>query len=603
MEPTEPNASNTAQHTSRRRGPQHHRPGQNHHGRVRRDMPTLSSSGSGEFQTQYHHHDGEQVNAYNGQQQQQQVNNYNNYNNGHHSRRPRYWPRSQQQNRPYNNNSQQNCYQHQQYQQNDLVSSFGAQLNFNEHQQSNGFAEPVDHPQQNYRQGKPNNYNNYRNNRRNNYQRKQQPQDSTNKNEFQHEIMDDLLRQADYECIICCEVIQLQDKTWNCDNCFNVLHLKCVRSWATKCSNDKAEGSGSSNNNGNDGGQGTSSYNNSRRNNQPEEWRCPTCQDVKKQIPFAYYCFCGKRKNPEVSNYHVPHSCGDVCGRELKSFNKPTDDDQAFSSSPCPHSCMLKCHPGKCPTCQLKVMESCACGHTRVYVSCAVGVSEIKCPKPCGKRLDCGNHTCERNCHFGPCDRCTIVSDAPCKCGKLVRANVACKDQSIEFGCDETCLKMLSCGFHKCTRPCHSGDCGRCPSDPAAVQHCPCGKTLLASMVNVKKRELCTDPIPNCFKICGKLQPCSTEKEPHPCKSICHTGPCPPCLLSTIMRCNCGANTQKFDCKDLDGRKGWSCQKRCNKKLSCGRHKCLNLCCTDKQHNCQNLCRKYFDFYCISLVS
>ncbi|KAF7240429.1 Craniofacial development protein 2, partial [Varanus komodoensis] len=32
------------------------------------------------------------------------------------------------------------------------------------------------------------------------------------------------------------------------------------------------------------------------------------------------------------------------------------------------------------------------------------------------------------------------------------------------------------------------------------------------------------------------------------------------------------------------------CDKRCNKKLSCGRHKCTEVCCVDKEHRCSLIC-------------
>lgn len=53
---------------------------------------------------------------------------------------------------------------------------------------------------------------------------------------------------------------------------------------------------------------------------------------------------------------------------------------------------------------------------------------------------------------------------------------------------------------------------------------------------------------------------------PHTCKSLCHEGACPPCELSTVVKCRCGNMDTEIPCKDLtekahDAR----CQKKCSK--------------------------------------
>ena len=45
--------------------------------------------------------------------------------------------------------------------------------------------------------------------------------------------------------------------------------------------------------------------------------------------------------------------------------------------------------------------------------------------------------------------------------------------------------------------------------------------------------------------------------------------------------------------EDADGVKEggeWRCWVRCNKKMSCGRHKCSQTCCTDQDHTCKLMC-------------
>lgn len=40
------------------------------------------------------------------------------------------------------------------------------------------------------------------------------------------------LRNATYECMVCCENIRCEAAVWSCSNCYNVFHLRCVKKWA-----------------------------------------------------------------------------------------------------------------------------------------------------------------------------------------------------------------------------------------------------------------------------------------------------------------------------------------------------------------------------------
>ena len=62
----------------------------------------------------------------------------------------------------------------------------------------------------------------------------------------------------------------------------------------------------------------------------------PKCRHEYNQMecPTRYFCFCGKEEDPQFDPWLVPHSCGQVCGRQLKPE--------------CGHSCLLLCHPGLC---------------------------------------------------------------------------------------------------------------------------------------------------------------------------------------------------------------------------------------------------------------
>lgn len=430
--------------------------------------------------------------------------------------------------------------------------------------------------------------------------------------ESQREIMDELLRKASYECMICCDSIGITGKTWSCTNCFNVFHLTCVQQWARKSNTTEtalampASGSLIQDNSLPTTSSLISSQrtNNNSKKRSCDEWRCPTCQHLQKKFPHNYYCFCGKRKDPEPNRYYCPHSCGDTCSRQLKHFDVDEKENNAKdpSSMVCPHKCTLQCHPGKCPSCTAKIKRTCACTKTSLIMNCSSKTDDIQCSFPCNKVLDCGNHICTENCHFGSCEPCKQVFEVHCLCGKENKENVPCSKRFDHFSCDQICAKLLSCSFHTCTEPCHSGPCKPCAFDPETMKYCCCGKTLLTDLSSAKPRTLCIDPIPNCSKICNKLLTCGTEVEPHYCTKMCHSGPCPPCSRQTVLRCGCKANSQKFECVDLPEGNKFQCRKRCNKKLPCGRHKCLNECCVLSVHSCTIVCGKWFDFFCSACV-
>lgn len=131
-----------------------------------------------------------------------------------------------------------------------------------------------------------------------------------------HSLREKLTNQArkgTIECLVCCERVRQDHSMWACDNCYHILHLNCIKKWAT---------SSLSNNEG---------------------WRCPACQHVTREIPNEYYCYCKKLKNPECHLGELPHSCGNSCGR----LNAKRPD--------CTHKCTLPCHPGPCPECTVQI--------------------------------------------------------------------------------------------------------------------------------------------------------------------------------------------------------------------------------------------------------
>lgn len=343
------------------------------------------------------------------------------------------------------------------------------------------------------------------------------------------------------ECLVCVEPIKFHQSVWSCASCYTIIHLNCVIKWA---SSSKSE----------------------------DGWRCPACQNVTKEVPRDYYCFCGKVKNPQYNRSDVAHSCGEVCGRKTN----------------CDHSCTLLCHPGPCPPCQANVTRMCGCGRTSKIMQCYMK-DDIECDATCDKLLNCELHSCDKTCHHGKCPKCEMEVSQKCHCGRQERQVPCTKDSNEKknYSCGKPCGRELACGNHKCKDVCHAGDCKPCKLTPEMVKTCPCGKM----QIEPDQRENCLQPIPTCTGICGKTLKCGQPGSPHRCISKCHTGNCPPCNKQTSVKCRCGHMDQMIKCRQLSSRADDArCKKRCTKKRTCGRHKCNQECCIDIDHICPQIC-------------
>ncbi|XP_012670536.1 transcriptional repressor NF-X1 isoform X1 [Clupea harengus] len=367
------------------------------------------------------------------------------------------------------------------------------------------------------------------------------------------------LTEEKYECMVCCEVIRVMAPVWSCQNCFHVFHLNCIKKWARSPASQADDGI--------------------------EGWRCPACQHVAFRAPNSYTCFCGKVTNPEWQRSEIPHSCGDMCGKKRSGAN-------------CNHPCNILCHPGPCPQCPAFVSKSCTCGKTSQLVRCSQTVA-IRCEEVCGAMLTCTEHTCAQVCHSGPCQPCQLQVQQVCYCGVVFR-EVPCGtdkehfDGSGHFTCQKPCGKMLDCESHRCQQLCHAGPCLSCPRSPRLVRTCPCGQTTLSKLLELgyPERHCCSDPISSCGKTCGKPLPCGSTDIIHMCEKLCHEGVCGPCSLTSTIKCRCGSKTKEVPCSSIqtEGDMSFSCEKKCSKKRSCGRHKCGGLCCVDMEHKCSLIC-------------
>ncbi|WKY01565.1 hypothetical protein Q1695_015515 [Nippostrongylus brasiliensis] len=336
--------------------------------------------------------------------------------------------------------------------------------------------------------------------------------ESDDGSEQEKSMRDRLIHQLEnnrYECAICCQVILAKQAIWSCKTCYHMFHITggCVINWAKKSKEDD------------------------------NRWRCPTCQTKYDAIPYNYFCFCRKQRNPTPPFGETPHSCGNVCGGQR--------------APGCPHPCNESCHPGPCPECPVMLTRSCNCGNVQKAIRCG-SVLEVKCDKVCNRLLACGEHRCNQICHEGDCSPCEVTFVQTCYCGSSSR-EILCFERgfSEKYSCGSPCSGMYNCGIHRCTRNCHStseNGCGPCPSAPERIINCPCGRSTLAELGVA--RTSCEDPVPTCRNICAKVLKCGSVEKKHRCRALCHSGDCPPCELTTSVICRCKQVKRTLPCSE-----------------------------------------------------
>ncbi|EAL47783.2 hypothetical protein conserved [Entamoeba histolytica] len=175
---------------------------------------------------------------------------------------------------------------------------------------------------------------------------------------------------------------------------------------------------------------------------------------------------------------------------------------------------MQICHGNKkCPPCSHMMLTplTCRCGKTKIMPPIPCGTQPPQCNYPCLIIPPCGHPPVQHNCHFGPCPKCTSLTEKTCYCGKN-KVKIPCYIESAS--CGQICGKPMPCGVHVCKRVCHDGPCtenGQCPYE------------------------------------CGKKKPYCT----HNCNSKCHGNtPCPttPCDQLVEVKCGCGFRKVQVVC-------------------------------------------------------
>ncbi|PRP88058.1 NF-X1-type zinc finger protein [Planoprotostelium fungivorum] len=84
----------------------------------------------------------------------------------------------------------------------------------------------------------------------------------------------------------------------------------------------------------------------------------------------------------------------------------------------------------------------------------------------------------------------------------------------------------------------------------------------------------------SCGGICNAVLSCGL----HRCKEVCHSGPCQPCTVPQKQECYCGKEEKTRDCgsgvvSHRGGRTAhYSCGRPCDSLLECGNHRCKDVC-------------------------
>ncbi|KAG0363460.1 FKBP12-associated protein [Mortierella sp. AD032] len=227
-------------------------------------------------------------------------------------------------------------------------------------------------------------------------------------------------------------------------------------------------------------------------------------------------CPCGSKSIDSLLVGKSRTSCQDpipVCGNTCNKFLN------------CDHACQQKCHLGPCAPCKLTISVDCRCGSTHVSRICsemdlhsAIGNGVPTCSKPCRGLRSCGKHQCTTRC---------------CPAKPQAKGSVKMDLISQEaHACTLVCGKKLQCGVHTCEMLCHKGHCNPCLDASFDELSCSCGRTVLYPPV------ACGTSIPKCRYTCTRERPCGHDSHAtHPCHP--DSEPCPPCIILVAKSCMC----------------------------------------------------------------
>ncbi|KAI0191819.1 NF-X1 type zinc finger protein, partial [Xylaria flabelliformis] len=371
-----------------------------------------------------------------------------------------------------------------------------------------------------------------------------------------------------YECVICTNEVLRNSRVWSCSICWTATHMSCVKKWFTNRIKPpeheqqpqpqvwRCPGC------------------NSTMNDEPGVYHCwcgkdinpkpvaglpphscgQTCSKPRGTCPHpcplqchagpcppcllmgpSQPCFCGKNVSTK--------RCGETDYTKGWSCHKPCGDLLACGE----HECQKECHSGLCGSCEVPVASRCYCGKETQDIPCDA----------LGEKLESYDYGRIRT-----------------EDGTFERGSEELETWFVgSFKCGHSCGRPFDCGNHSCERECHPQDEAQahCPFSPDVITHCHCGKTSIDDITTPRKS--CLDPIPNCDKACNKLLDCG-----HLCQDNCHSGPCSQCNQEIELGCRCGRTKTSVICHERDLH-DLLCEKVCRVQLNCGRHEHGARCC------------------------
>ncbi|KAK7575660.1 hypothetical protein V9T40_011946 [Parthenolecanium corni] len=330
-----------------------------------------------------------------------------------------------------------------------------------------------------------------------------------------------------------------------------------------------------------------------------------------------------------VLDTHVSDDCEEPCKR-LCAFNHECEklckedcsecDSLVVKLLPCEHFARVPCHISEDQYLCTELVEDVLllCDHV-IKRMCHQKPEDVKCTKPCRKRLNCG-HTCTLLCHERVDPNHTQFQ---CKeqCGKYYEG---CKKAHLcEKFCYEACDSCpfkegvtLSCG-HALTLP--------CSTDLSSVK-CPHSCLKICPQCNLSSMKPCGESVHPCSNRVRKVIPtcgheidinCSDEPSQQLCKQKCQlTAPCGhKCQLMCGEECDskgckewvaskatrpvCGHENVYVLCREtntgaLKTPQSFlpNCQEPCDTILECG-HVCSGTCGQCLQGRLHQVCQKW----------
>jgi len=374
--------------------------------------------------------------------------------------------------------------------------------------------------------------------------------------------------EGNLDCLICNDTINTKNEIWQCETCFNLLHLQCIKEWINKLNLDE-------------------------KDKLDLKWTCPNCNTnyIQKTEP-VYDCYCGKYnkvcKNSDfsVSNILIPHSCGLICDKVI-----------------CKHSkCFYPCHPGNHVTCNIIEKISCFCGKTTKEIPCLNPNKRVLCNSTCEKKLYCGKHVCKVKCHEDEC--LNYIKNKQCqeclneekkkfsifleKLEKMIFVQTQQKVDLVNVLNDYIFEGQLPCKIHYealktennlkfilkliqvsgdrladnirkfipiCERAYENSCLCKSKATDTLCYKLNYPHDLMDYLLRSKQIE---EPVQNCTKICNTKKTCKN----HTCNRIC-----------------CELRSKKIKNYSLDDPNGYHiCMLTCGKLLNCGIHNCHDFC-------------------------